>query len=176
MAFIQEGRLRGNLWWIDFGNWIRWYRVSTNIRFNILLTSSFIAKTDHSFLVKVVNPLDESEAIMCNIYTWFYLPKWYTARSSMQVVVCVTMYGLYKTVSGKMLYQQRHTQSNPLNERWRQTISRWRFVYCVQWNKTAHSLTPEIIIGVDVLHRWKVKVNSIINYLDYNKAMNIYLV
>lgn len=66
-----------------------------------------------------------------------------------------------------------YTQSNPLNERWRQTISRWRFVYCVQWNKTAHSLTPEIIIGVDVLHRWKVKVNSIINYLDYNKAMNI---
>lgn len=69
-----------------------------------------------------------------------------------------------------MLYQQRHTQSNPLNERWRQTISRWLFVYCVQWNKTAHSLTPEIIIGVDVLHRWKVKVNSIINYLDYNKS------
>lgn len=91
------------------------------------------------FLVKVVNPLDESEAIMCNIYTWFYLPKWYTARSSMQVVVCVTMYRLYKTVSGTMLYQQRYTQSNPLNERWRQTISRWRFVYCVQWNKTAHS-------------------------------------
>lgn len=27
MAFIQEGRLRGNLWWIDFGNWICWYRV-----------------------------------------------------------------------------------------------------------------------------------------------------